>query len=321
MKRLLGLAGFCTVVAVLVLPAGGSARVPGPNGQIAFFRNISPLDVGSSTTYAINPDGTAKQVLATETLRPHWSPDGSEVAMGCDSCGGIALIVDPDTGASRVLPPYPGLDIGCFWAWSPDGSRIACEMDTDDPSLQGLYTVRSSDGGDLTKVTSIPGTPGDYSPDGMSLSFVTGFPDDVNSIYVIKLDGTGLTQITPDGMEVADENGGSWSPTGNQILFAARSDPDHRVSLWVVNPDGSGLHQLPIPSCGGAFSDHRSHGCYDPTWSPDGTKIVFVRSSVEGNARQSNIYTVNADGTGLFQVTHDGFPYNGPDWGTHPPTG
>ena len=282
MKRLLGLAGFCTVVAVLVLPAGGSATVPGPNGQIAFgLGGGRSTSVGSSTTYAINPDGTTKQVLATETGRPHWSPDGSEVAMGCDSCGGIALIVNPDTGASRVLPPYPGLDIGCFWAWSPDGSRIACEMDTDNPGLQGLYWVHSSDGGDLTKVTSIPATPGDYSPDGMSLSFVTGFPDGVNHIYVIKLDGTGLTQITPDAMEVVgDEDGGSWSPTGNQILFTARSDPDHRPSLWVVEPRRERAAPAPDPfECGGAFSDHRSQPLLQPHLVAGRDKIVFVRNS------------------------------------------
>jgi len=33
----------------------------------------------------------------------------------------------------------------------------------------------------------------------------------------------------------------------------------------------------------------------------------------------SDIYTVDADGSGLFQVTHDGYPYGGPDWGPPPP--
>ena len=83
-----------------------------------------------------------------------------------------------------------------------------------------------------------------------------------------------------------------------------------------MNADGSGLHQLPItPSCGGAFSDRMSIGCYDPVWSPDGTKIVFARVTAAGTQR--NISTVNADGSGLFQVTHSGTNDNA-DWGTHP---
>ena len=43
---------------------------------------------------------------------------------------------------------------------------------------------------------------------------------------------------------------------------------------------------------------------------------MFSRVSSKG--RQENIYTVNADGSGMFQVTHNGFLDLYPDWGTHP---
>ena len=43
---------------------------------------------------------------------------------------------------------------------------------------------------------------------------------------------------------------------------------------------------------------------------------MFARVSSKG--RQENIYTVNADGSGLLQVTHKGFFDLYPDWGTHP---
>jgi WD40 repeat protein len=302
-------------LAVTSTPSG---QLRGRNGRIAFFRYSSPADNGSMT---INADGTAEKALfaAADTEHPHWSPDGTEVAMECDSCDGTALIVNPDTGAFRVLPGYPGLDtLGCFAAWSPDGSRIACGIDTDntDPSLWGVYTVRSSDGGGLTKVTSISGIPGDYSPDGKRLSFHSADIGGVQRIYVVELTGRGLTPITPSGMDIGDEYGGSWSPTGDKILFYGRSAPDQRFTLWVLNP-GSGLQQLAIPSCGGAIADPTSHGCYDPAWSPDGTKIALVRNSEDGTV--SDIYTVNADGSGLFQVTHDGYPYGGLDWGPPPP--
>jgi Tol biopolymer transport system component len=135
-------------------------------------------------------------------------------------------------------------------------------------------------------------------------------------IFVVKLNGSGLHQITPAGMILNAEFGGSWSPSGNKILFEARTDANHRSSIWVVNADGSGLQQLPItPSCGGAFSDPRSISCFYPGWSPDGRKIVFT--AVTANGTQSNIYTVNADGSGLFQVTNTGRDSQ-PDWGVHP---
>ena len=138
-------------------------------------------------------------------------------------------------------------------------------------------------------------------------------------LFVVKLNGSGLRRITPPDFVTEGEPGPSWSPSGNKILFGNRIDPSHRLAIWVVNADGSGLHQLPItPACGGAFSDPRSVSCFSPGWSPDGTKIVFTR--VSANGTQQNVYTVNADGSGLTQVTTSGGASQ-PDWGTHPLAG
>ena len=52
-------------------------------------------------------------------------------------------------------------------------------------------------------------------------------------------------------------------------------------------------------------------------FSPDGDKIIFAANSP---ATGRNIYTANADGSGLTQVTHDGGD-DDPAWGTHPPVG
>ncbi len=46
----------------------------------------------------------------------------------------------------------------------------------------------------------------------------------------------------------------------------------------------------------------------------DGAKIVF---SIFSDATGENVYTANADGTGVTQVTHGGED-EAPDWGTHP---
>ena len=307
--------------ALLAGAAPAQAQVPGPNGQILFV-HADPALSGQPVTYRVNPDGSGlQQLFPGSTDNARWSPDGSEVAMECDSCGGSAVIVNVDTGTSRSIPaPDPGaLDAGCFWAWSADGSRLACEgFGLTDPTLNGIYTVRSSDGGGLTRITSNPGGtdhPSDFSPDGKSLLLARSDQNDqVVGLFVVKLKGGVPRQITPSGMILQDS--GSWSPNGKQILLAARPATDHRFAIWVMNADGSGLHQLPItPSCGGAFSDRMSIGCYDPVWSPDGTKIVFARVTAAGTQR--NISTVNADGSGLFQVTHSGTNDNA-DWGTHP---
>jgi TolB protein len=307
----------CTGMAVPAAPA--QAKVPGPNGRIAFARFDATL--GTTVTYTVDPDGShLHQLFSRSSEWPHWSPDGTQVSIFCCDDGMAAHIVDANTGSFRELtPPDPAVETHCGF-WSADGRRLACEsFGLTDPRRTGIYTIRSSDGGGLTQVTSTPfgdDIPGDFAPDGKRLVFVRTGPDGQRSIDVVKLNGTGLRQITPPGMILDEGFGGSWSPRGNKILFVARTAPDHRRAIWVVDPDGGGLHQLPIaPSCGGAFSNPRSVDCFDPGWSPDGTKIVFTRGSANG--AQSSIYTANVDGSGLFQVTR-GPADREPDWGPHP---
>jgi Tol biopolymer transport system component len=51
---------------------------------------------------------------------------------------------------------------------------------------------------------------------------------------------------------------------------------------------------------------------------PTGKKIAFGRLPAGG---ERDIYTVNADGSGLFRVTNSpGIEESGVDWGTHPLT-
>lgn len=88
-------------------------------------------------------------------------------------------------------------------------------------------------------------------------------------------------------------------------------------TLWVVHSDGSGLRRLPIPQafCGGPRADPDTRGCVTPAWSPDGHKVAFRRTT-PGFGESGDLYTINADGTGLFQVAHG--DVEDADWGTHP---
>ena len=167
----------------------------------------------------------------------------------------------------------------------------------------------------MTRITSAPGgddNPGDTSPDGNRLVFHRGAND---SLDVVNWNGTGLSQITPDGFALSSE--GDWSPQGNDIVFSRHATPDARNSIWVVHADGTGLHRIdvrPGGTCGGLFSDPSSRGCLGPRWSPDGTKIVF---SLGANADFENqIYSVNVDGTGLTRIT-TGLGDEVPSWGTN----
>ena len=78
------------------------------------------------------------------------------------------------------------------------------------------------------------------------------------------------------------------------------------------------MNVQPSTACGGANADPSADGCFSPAWSPDGTKIAFAKG--KNDHVDTNMYTVNVDGSGLTQVTHAGAS-NGPDWGVHPLAG
>jgi hypothetical protein len=270
MRRLIAIA---TVAGMTVLglsaPAGPAlAEVPGPNGQILF-------------------------------------------GVSCpDSLKDVAFLIDPDTGAIHNIPArYPSLNLACV-LFSADSTRLACGTGDGarNPNRNGVYTVRSSDGGGLKRVTSSPGSfvePGDYSPNGKQIVFHLGDPARPakanQALFVVN--GTGLHRITPWSAGGERE---SWSPDGKTILF------DDHCSIFLVNPDGSDLRKLPLDTTG--------YRCpFQPSWSPDGTRIIFGLITFTGQGGgQEGIFTAKADGSDLRQVTDSPTFDEDADWGPHP---
>jgi TolB protein len=310
MKWLTAIA-LCAGMAIPASPA--QAKVPGPNGQIVFSRSLSSTTEDFAVV-TVNPDGShLQQVLPGEC--PHWSPDGSLIATCGAPDGSAAVIINPDTGSYReVTPADLTLHLACP-VWSPDATRLACGQfdQATDPSRNGMYSIRSSDGGGLRRITSNPGgsdEPGDYSPDGTRIVFGRTDPtrpaNANRALFVVNVGGTGLHRITPWGLP-GSETDGSWSPNGGWILF----DGDGG-SLYVVHPDGTGLAKIPLATGG-------LRRAFGPGWSPDGTRIVFALfTATSPGTGQEGIYTANADGSDVRQVTSAPIHDAHPDWGPHP---
>jgi len=329
MSKLIAFVLLAGAIAVLTaIPA--AAKQPASNGRIVFARFDPAL--GDDFIYTANPDGShEQQLLATGAEGPRWSPDGTRIVVGPHDVTGEPLegvsarIVNPDDGSYRDVPnPNPDLFfLPCNEPWSPDGQRLTCEaFGKADPSVNGIYTIRSSDGGGLTRITANPDgedCAGDYSPNGKRLVFLRA-SETVFALFTIKLDGSGLRQISPSGSSdqfFINFECGNWSPQGNEILFSAHAPSDNRSTIWAVHSDGSGLRQIPIKGCGGLISSPTSAGCFNANWSPDGTKILFNRFQPQTG---EDIYTVNADGTGLLPAVTSPLDDENSDWGAHPLT-
>jgi WD40 repeat protein len=326
-SRLLVALALAALATAMASPAG--AKAPGPNGQIAFSRPDPAT--GEPRVFIANPDGTHQHqlLLPVPGDGPVWSPDGGKLLVAVFRPEGSVrpATVNADGSGFTVLdvPQLPkDMDMGCR-AWSPDATRLLCQAIRfgGDPSLNGIYTIRASDGGDLRRLTVNPyppqgefgggDIPGDFSPDGSQFVFMRAKPGaDPNArhqqgaLFVAHTDGTGLRQLTPYGLANSHDNGlAHWSPDGREVLFASAQG-----SLFTVRPDGLGLRAIPLET-GGGFSF-----AFTPGWSPDGTRIVF--SLFLRATGQVDIYTARADGRQVALVTDTSDFEDLADWGPSP---
>ena len=105
----------------------------------------------------------------------------------------------------------------------------------------------------------------------------------IPQIYLLNVDGTGLTQLT------SAEDGAcqpAWSPDGVRLVYTSpcRRNREHYPgsSLWLLDLESGEVRQLPTVIGGGD---------YDPAWSPDGKKLAFTSQ----RDRRAQIYLLDLE--------------------------
>ena len=130
----------------------------------------------------------------------------------------------------------------------------------------------------------------DWSPDGTLIAFSGNRGSGEFDIYTIRPDGTQEVRLTQGGYW----DDPAWSPDASKIAVTGYAGG----ALRVMNADGSEMTTLVEMSAG------------DPAWSPDGSQIAFW-SVVNGNF---DVFVVNADGSGLNNLTNSPADEGGPAW-------
>jgi TolB protein len=255
---------------------------------------------------------------------------GSMIAYNCGETPDIC-VMQPDGSGVRRLASDPANDEDP--GWSPDGRRIVFASSRNDRGTgRNQIYIMNADGSGVEQVTRDAGGKfePDWSPDGTKLAFV-GDRGGNFDIYVMNVDGSGVTNLTNSP---ASESDPAWSPNGQGILYTV----DARFpELWVMNSSGGDAQKLgsglaadwsPVgsriafsPPTGGiavlSLQDvsvtRLTRNPYDlePTWSPDGARIIFRRGRVAENA---DLYSVPSDGGRLTRLTDDLAPETLPDW-------
>ena len=177
-------------------------------------------------------------------------------------------------------------------------ANFAQVSDNDAASL-GLSTC----GGSGPAPTAVPTTVPTAVPQTHSRIVFDSYRDGNWEIYVMNPDGSGQTRLTKSPRFDREP---SWSLDGRRIAFY--SDRDGNNEIYVMNADGSGQTRL---------TDNRASD-REPSWSPDGRRIAFrsTRDDPDPNDRffVSNIYVMNADGSGQTRLTDNRAPDLSPSW-------
>lgn len=230
---------------------------------------------GDGEVWVMNSDGTDQHVVAASVGKDGlatWSPDSQRIAFG----------------SSRHTPCPPSLTELCphqIWTIAADGSDLRLMADNAVSDMWPTYVPRQDAHDETERILYSSNRAGTYD------------------IYTASPDGDEMFQVTSSTLDDIDPDA---SPDGHRIAFARglTSIPQSEGGdIYVVDVDGTDERPL--------FTDPTTKD-FAPDWSPDGERILFSRQPVwvsgGGGAPlpPSSLWVVNADGSGLIELTDAG---------------
>jgi Tol biopolymer transport system component len=288
--------------------SGATEATPLGGGELIVFERLVP-GAEERDLYAVGPDGGEPRLLRSPGEYPHWSPDGSELAFNAclnppDCTTALALLERSTGDVHGFSRPDSDLETACA-IWAPSGTDLACEgLSEDDPTRNGVYAIRASDGKGLTRITRNPGGddyPLAYSPDGSQLLLDRPDPSRPQSadhaLFVTSISGGQPHRITPWGFT---DDYASWSADGRTIVFGTNGD------LYRVSPEGQGFAKISLKMADGSTAA----SAFDVSFSPNGGRILFSLL-----VPHPGIYTARLDGGDVKQLTTSPTEDHHANWG------
>ena len=257
---------------------------------------------GNGKAVAAASKGTGSRSSSTTKLR--WLAVGGAILLTVGCVGVWKFVQDR---REKALPPMEVVPLASFAgfefdpAFSPDGNQVAFVLG--DQEKPGIYTTVV--GGE--KSFRLTERFGDccprWSPDGREIAY-GHYTDEGIAIYVTPaLGGTqrrvyeGLTSIFADTPD--------WSPDGK--FLAIRESHGDKTHSWIALLSLDDLTTRVLTSPSGQELD------FGPAFSPDGSRVAFVRSILAGMV--SDLYVVPVTGGEPKRVTFDHRTISGqPSW-------
>jgi Tol biopolymer transport system component len=194
------------------------------------------------------------------------------IAFQNDLLGGVYTI-EPDGSHLRRIARHAFEP-----SWSPNGRRIVYSLTTGRDSEIAVMRADGSHSHAITDDRASQWEPA-WSPNGRSIAYRQGAArSDDGPLYTLRADGTGRHRLG-----IAGEN-----PDWSVPLPAA---PQGRIAFTGIPtaPCGGGLvNYIAEPDGTGAVMPFSCNTAFDPSWSPDGSRLAFAS------------YTPGADSSDVF---------------------
>ena len=261
----------------------------------------------------MNEDGSAQRNLSEGGGRgsPAVSSDGGRIAFVStenSSSGKTEVWVMDFDGTNMEMITETDAPSGSP-SWSPDGSQIAFtgtseeESDECDPvawpeGCNDVFVLKL-ESREIRNLTREPARTylAAWAPDGTQVAFVRSKTERTGELWVVNVDGSDLRQLTRNAQIRTKP---SWSPDGSRLAYSNLGDGSE--SIWLVDVGGSTPVEI----------SNECNWMTWPAWSPDGDRISYSCWS-EGD-RDSDIWTMNVDGTDSIQLTHEPAEYTYISW-------
>ena len=163
-------------------------------------------------------------------------------------------------------------------SFSNDGQRIIF-VGSSGTTLE-IFTM-NSDGSNVAKISGLTGRDPKFSPNDTKIAIGNS-----NRLQIVNQDGSNLTTIFT-GSNFGSILKPDWSPDGEFITFSQNGN------IFKIKANGEDLVML---------TNNTTDLDFHPRFSPDGSKIAFVRRSGQNLGR---IFLMNSDGTEQTQQTVD----------------